>query len=83
MRKRFTLADLRMQLAIRLAVAPRHLFKTLWTPKARPHERDEARRLLVAHITHGWDSLDIDAVGPEPPSGHAPNALATIGKGEG
>lgn len=65
MRQRFTVADLRMKLAVRLAVAPRQLFKTLWSPQSRPHETDAAREALLAHITQGWDGLEIDALGPE------------------
>lgn len=75
MRTRFMLADLRTMLAVRLAVAPRRLFNVLWTPKSRPHERDASRNELVEFITHGWDSMEIDALGPEPPSGHAPPAM--------
>ena len=76
---KFTLADLRVHLAVRLAVAPRHWFKRLWEPKARPYERDATRQELVTFITHGWDSLDIEATGPEPPSGHVPySAVDTI-----
>ncbi|MBC2652053.1 hypothetical protein [Novosphingobium aerophilum] len=55
-------ADLRLRLALRLAVAPKHLFRLLWEPKVRPHERDATREALVAFITEGWDSLDIEAV---------------------
>jgi hypothetical protein len=71
-RTKFTLADLRMKLAVRLAVAPRSLFKQLWLPQSRPYEKDAAREELVAFITQGWDSLEIDATGPEMPSGHVP-----------
>lgn len=76
MRHRFTIADLRMHLTVRLAVAPRALLRTLWTPQARPHERDAARDALVAHLTHGWDSLQLDALGPEMPTGAAPPTRA-------
>lgn len=72
MRTKFTLADLRMKLAVRLAVAPRSLFRQLWSPQSRPFERDAARDELVAHITQGWDSLEIEATGPEMVSGHVP-----------
>ena len=65
MRTKLAIADLRTHLTVRLAVAPRHLFKQLWNPKSRPHENDQARADLVAFITHGWDSLEIEATGPE------------------
>lgn len=60
-RTKLRAADLRLRLALRLAVAPRHLFRLLWEPNARPHERDATREALVAFITEGWDSLDIEA----------------------
>lgn len=61
-----------MKLVVRLAVAPRRLFKQLWSPQSRPYENDAARDELVGFITQGWDSLEIDATGPEMPSGHVP-----------
>lgn len=64
MQNGITIDDLRMHLEVRLAVAPRHLLKTLWQPKGLPHERDEATRHLVEFITHGWDSLNIEITGP-------------------
>jgi hypothetical protein len=64
MRTRLDLAELRLRLQIRLAVAPRYLFKTLWSPQSRPLETDAARDDLVAFITEGWDSLEIEATGP-------------------
>jgi len=72
MRTKLTLADLRLRLSVRLAVAPRHLFKQLWEPRSRPHERDATREELVSFITLGWDSMDIDATGPEMATGHVP-----------
>ena len=74
MRTKLTLADLRLRLSVRLAVAPRHLFKQLWAPKSRPHERDATREELVSFITLGWDSMNIDATGPEMVTGHVPVA---------
>ncbi len=65
MRTKLTVEDLRTHLRVRLAVAPRHLFKRLWEPKSRPHENDRARDELVTFVTHGWDSLEIEATGPE------------------
>lgn len=64
MRTKLTVEDLRMHLTVRMAVAPRHLFKRLWDPKSRPHENDQTRDELVAFITHGWDSLEIEATAP-------------------
>lgn len=55
------MSDLRVRLAVRLAIAPRHWFQLLWEPKTRPHQRDDMRTELVAFITEGWDSLDIEA----------------------
>lgn len=79
MRTKLTLQDLRTRLALRLAVAPRRWFNTLWTPKSRPHERDAVREELVEFITQGWESLEIDATTPEPPSGCVPySASETI-----
>ena len=60
-RTKLHVADLRLRLALRLAVTPRHLFRLLWEPKARAHERDATREALVTFITEGWDSLDIEA----------------------
>ncbi len=71
MRTKLNLADLRMQLAVKLAVAPRHVFKTLWSPQSRPGDTDSARQQLVDHMTEGWDSLEIEANGHEIPLGHA------------
>lgn len=72
MRTKLSVEDLRLRLKIRLAVAPRHLLNILWAPKSRPHETDKARDDLVAFVTHGWDSLEIEATGPEIQSGHVP-----------
>lgn len=76
MRTKLTVEDLRVRLAVRMAVAPRHLFKLLSEPKARPHERDQARAELVAFITHGWDSMEIDVTGPEPSQVRAPPTVS-------
>lgn len=46
-----TLAELRMLVAVKLAVAPRHLFATLAKPKRTPTEADKARDDLVEFIT--------------------------------
>lgn len=82
MRTKLTLEDLRTRLVLRLAVAPRRWFNTLWAPKARAHERDAVRHELVEFITQGWEALEIDATTPEPPSGHVPySASETISGG--
>lgn len=36
--------------------------------------------MLVAHMRHGWDSLDFEAVWPEIPRGHAPLELVELGQ---
>lgn len=64
MRATLTLADLRRHLTVRMAIAPRHLFKRLGDQKSRPHANDQARAELVALITRGWGSLEIDVTGP-------------------
>lgn len=46
-----TLAELRMLVAVKLAVAPRRLFVTLAKPKATPDECDRARQELVEFVT--------------------------------
>ena len=79
MRTKLTLPDLRMRMALRLSVAPRHWFNTLWSPKARAHERDAVRKELIEFITQGWEALDIEGTTPEPPSGQVPySATETI-----
>lgn len=60
-RTKLSIDDLRTQLAVRLAVAPQYWFKALWQPKVGAGERDNIREKLVAHITQGWDSLEIEA----------------------
>ena len=82
MRTKFSVDDLRTRLVIRLAVAPRHWFKTLWSPQSRPHQNDAARQELVAFITHGWDSLEIEAIGPEHVSGAVPGGGASASPAE-
>lgn len=83
MRTKLTLDDLRTRLSLRLSVAPRHWFNTLWSPKARPHQRDAVRHELVEFITQGWEALEIDATTPEPPSGAIPySATETIAERE-
>lgn len=64
-RTKLSVSDLRLGLAIRLAVAPRHLFHSLWQPKQPAHLRDNARKSLVAFITEGWDAMEIEATEPE------------------
>ncbi len=46
-----TIAELRMLVAVKLAVAPRQLFVTLAKPKRTPTEADKAREELVEFIT--------------------------------
>ena len=75
MRTKLNLSDLRIRLAIRLAVAPRHILKRLWSPQTRPHEGDAARQEVVDFITQGWESLEIEATTTHAiPSGHVPPA---------
>jgi hypothetical protein len=49
---------LRTVLAVRLAVAPRHLFRTL-AMRSTPDANDRARDELVGFVTQGWDGLDL------------------------
>lgn len=70
-RTKLSCDDLRMRLAIRLAVAPRFLFNTLWAPKTLAPARDDARQKLVEFITEGWDSLDIEATTTHEERGHS------------
>jgi len=70
-RTKLSVADLRMQLSIRLAVAPRHWFRALWQPKTPALMREAARKDLVEFITQGWDSLDIEATTTHESRGHS------------
>lgn len=46
-----TIAELRLLIAIKLAVAPRHWFTSLAKPKSPAHERDKVREKLVEFMT--------------------------------
>jgi len=70
-RTKLSAEDLRLRLAIRLAVAPRHWFRALWAPKTPALERDATREKLVTFITQGWDSLDIEATTTHDTSAHS------------
>jgi hypothetical protein len=54
--------DLRVFLSVRLAVAPRRWFHSLWKPNTPATDRDDARRDLVNFITEGWERFEIKTV---------------------
>lgn len=56
-RQPFSLDDLRLHLAIRLAVAPRFWFRDLWAPKNR--SKDVVRDQLTDHLVHGLYNLEM------------------------
>jgi len=70
-RTKLSVDDLRLRIAIKLTVAPRHLFRDLWAPKTSALQRDAARENLVALITEGWDSLEIEATTTHETQGHS------------
>jgi hypothetical protein len=51
--------DLREVLAVRLAVAPRHLLSILWKPGTAAHDRDKARTELIDFVTQGWEQYNV------------------------
>jgi len=63
--------DLRLRIFVKLAVAPRHLFRDLWAPKTPALQREHARKELVALLTEGWDSLEIEARTTHETRGHS------------
>lgn len=73
-----------MRLGIRLTVAPRHLFRALWSPSGPALQREAARRELIDFITEGWDSLDIEATTTHVETGHSvPPTVSGRGSADG
>lgn len=52
-----SIADLRLDLLIRLTVVKTFWFKALWSPSAGG--KDKIREDLVQHLTKGWDDYEI------------------------
>jgi hypothetical protein len=72
------LSELRLQMAVRLAVAPKRLFKVL-AANGTPTDHDKARDELVALLTAGWERFDLTGTQP-PMTGHSmPSALPASG----
>ena len=53
----YRIADVRRDLAIRLTVVPRYIFRALWNPNVGG--KDAYRDLLIMHLTHGWSDVHI------------------------
>lgn len=70
-RTKLSAEDLRLRIMIKLTVAPRHLFRSLWAPQTPALQRDAARRDLVELITEGWDTLEIEATTTHETMGHS------------
>lgn len=71
-KERYPIADLRRDMAIRLTVMPRHVFKALWDKKIG--DKDSLRDRLVAELTRGWEAFEI--MHPGPRQGHTAGSPA-------